>query len=79
MVSMVELESEQILKVVDEFYTSIMFIQVSKFLDSSKSPWAQWVEKLDKHLSIPHPQLDEVKKAWRIWKENFRVKPASDP
>ena len=77
MMSMVE--SEQILKAVDEFYTSVMLPQVSKFLDSSKSPWAQWVEKLDKHSSIPDAQLDEVRKAWRTWKENFRVKLASDP
>ena len=77
MISMVE--SEQILKAVDEFYAFVMLPQVSKFLDSSKSPWAQWVEKLDKHSSIPVAQLDEVRKAWRAWKENFRVKPASDP
>ncbi|QHO23175.1 Putative tRNA pseudouridine synthase [Arachis hypogaea] len=76
MVSIVE--SEQILKAVDEFYVSVMLPQVSKFLDSSKPPWKLWVEKLDKYTSIPEAQLDEVRKAWRTWKENFRIKLASD-
>ncbi|RHN56702.1 putative mitochondrial tRNA pseudouridine(27/28) synthase [Medicago truncatula] len=76
MVSMVE--SEQILKSVDEFYTSVMLPELSKFLDSSKSPWADWVEKLDKYSSIPNDQLEEVREAWRTWKENFRAKPASE-
>lgn len=76
MVSMVE--SEQILKSVDEFYSSVMLPELSKFLDSSKSPWANWVEKLDKYSSIPDAQLEEVREAWRTWKENFRAKPTSD-
>jgi len=75
MVSMVE--SEQILEAVDEFYTSVVLPEVSKFLDSSNSPWEKWVENLDKYSSIPDAELDEVRKAWKTWKENFRLKSAS--
>lgn len=76
MVSMVE--SEPILKAADEFYTSVVLPEVSKFLDSSSSPWAKWVENLDKYSSIPDVELDEVRKAWKTWKENFRVKSESE-
>lgn len=75
MVSMVE--SEQILQAVDDFYVSVMLPKVSMFLDSSSSPWADWVEKLDRNSSIPNAELDEVRKAWKTWKEK-RSNPALD-
>ncbi|XP_022154872.1 putative tRNA pseudouridine synthase isoform X2 [Momordica charantia] len=64
-------KSDDIIKSVDEFYRSAILPELTNFLDTEKAPWNEWVEKLDKYTSIPNEQLDEVRNAWKAWKEKF--------
>lgn len=72
-------ESEEILKDVEDFYKSILLPQVSEFLDPSRSPWKEWVELLDRNTGIPDSQLDQVKNAWISWKGQFQSRATTVP
>ncbi|XP_054819035.1 putative tRNA pseudouridine synthase [Prosopis cineraria] len=72
-------ESKEINKAVEEFYTSVMLPQVSKFLDPSGYPWKEWIEKLDADTRIPSDQLNEARKAWKLWKDNLENRISAHP
>ncbi|XP_010521997.1 PREDICTED: putative tRNA pseudouridine synthase [Tarenaya hassleriana] len=67
-------EAEEIAEAVDGFYRSVMLPQVSRLLDSEKSPWKEWVEQLDESAGLPEEQLDDVRGGWGAWKAKPRIK-----
>ncbi|KAL6660112.1 hypothetical protein ACP70R_002234 [Stipagrostis hirtigluma subsp. patula] len=70
-------KSEAIRNGVEEFYKAALLPELAKFLDSSMPPWKEWVENLDQFTGIPDSQLDEVREAYRVWKDDYdRVKMA---
>lgn len=70
-------ESIEVKKGVMEFYKAALLPELAKYLDASLPPWQEWVENLDHFTGIPDPQLDEVRTAYRAWRDDYvRVKMA---
>lgn len=61
-------ESEEVEKEIEEFYRAVMVPQVSRFLDSEKSPWKEWVEHLDRNDGLIDEELEDVRKGYEEWK-----------
>ncbi|XP_078160468.1 pseudouridine synthase family protein [Carex rostrata] len=64
-------ECQEVQQAVKDFYWDVLLPQISRFLDPSKAPWDDWMEKLDLYAGIPDPELDEVRIAYKIWREDF--------
>ena len=70
-------ESVEVKKGVMDFYKAALLPELAKYLDASLPPWQEWVENLDHFTGIPEPQLDEVRTAYREWRDDYvRVKMA---
>jgi len=44
-----------------------------KILGPRRPLWKEWVENLHKYTSVPDARMDEVRNAWKVWKENFQI------
>ncbi|GJN31411.1 hypothetical protein PR202_gb19806 [Eleusine coracana subsp. coracana] len=64
-------KSVEVRKSVQEFYKAALVPELVKFLDPSMPPWKEWVENLDQLTGIPDSQLDEVREAYRVWKDAY--------
>ncbi|XP_020700426.1 putative tRNA pseudouridine synthase isoform X1 [Dendrobium catenatum] len=64
-------ESEEIQKGVEEFYQSVLLPQLSKFIDPKNLPWTEWIQNLENGVAISDEELDEVRKAWKIWEQDL--------
>lgn len=64
-------ECQKVQQAVKDFYWDVLLPQISGFLDPSKAPWDDWVEKLDLYAPIPDPELDEVRIAYKLWRDDF--------
>lgn len=64
-------ESEEIQQEVDEFYHSVLLPHLSRFLDSNNSLWTEWIQNLVNGAAISDEELDEVRRAWKIWEKDL--------
>jgi tRNA pseudouridine38-40 synthase len=64
-------ECQKVQQAVKSFYWDVLLPQLSRFLDPSKAPWDDWMEKMNLYASIPEQELDEVRLAYKLWKDDF--------